>query len=146
MLLAISVCYWSMIKIYCGMVCFLRFLWEKKLLCLFGYIWVKRQFPLISPLANFNEILIHNLCRRERIINGRKTWCIITINFAKDSKLSGRSFIYAKKSKGPNIEPCGTRARSGNQTANCLKFQQSRVCIVIPRARPYQRLLRYIRS
>ena len=36
-------------------------------------------------------------------------------NFAKDSKLSGRSFIYTKKSKGPSIEPCGTPARIGDQ-------------------------------
>ena len=30
--------------------------------------------------------------------------------------------------------------------ANCLEFQQSLVYIVITRARPYQRLLRYLRS
>ena len=36
-------------------------------------------------------------------------------NFAKDSKLSGRSFIYTKKSKGPRIEPCRTPARIGDQ-------------------------------
>ena len=65
MLVAISVCYWSMIKIYYGMVYFLRFLWENRFLCLCGYIWVERHFPLISPLANFNEILVHNLCRRD---------------------------------------------------------------------------------
>ena len=36
-------------------------------------------------------------------------------NFVKDSKLSGMWFIYTKKSKGPNIEPCGTPARIGDQ-------------------------------
>ena len=36
-------------------------------------------------------------------------------NFAEDSKLSGRSFIYTKKSKGPSIEPCETPARTGDQ-------------------------------
>ena len=88
----------------------------------------------------------------------------LKIIFAKDSKLSGRSFVYTKKSKGPSIEPCGTPARTGDQfeewplqttlwnlslrklCVNCLKFLQSLVCIVIPRARPYQRLLRYLRS
>ena len=33
----------------------------------------------------------------------------------KDSKLSGRSFIYTKRSKGPSIETCGTPARTGDQ-------------------------------
>ena len=36
-------------------------------------------------------------------------------NFAKDSKLSGRSLIYTKKSKGLSIEPCGTPVRIGDQ-------------------------------
>ena len=35
--------------------------------------------------------------------------------FAKDSKLSGRPFIYTKKSKGPSNEPCGIPARTGDQ-------------------------------
>ena len=35
-------------------------------------------------------------------------------NFAKDSKLPGRSFMYTKKSKGPSTEPCGTPARTGD--------------------------------
>ena len=39
----------------------------------------------------------------------------LKIIFAKDSKLSGRSFVYTKKSKGPSIEPCGTPARTGDQ-------------------------------
>ena len=41
-------------------------------MCLFGYICVKRNFSLIISFANFNEILIHNLARKQRIINGRK--------------------------------------------------------------------------
>ena len=32
-----------------------------------------------------------------------------------DSKLSGRSFMYIRKSNGPNIKPCGTPARTDNQ-------------------------------
>ena len=35
--------------------------------------------------------------------------------FAKDSKLSGRPFIYTKKSKDPSNEPCGIPARTGDQ-------------------------------
>ena len=36
-------------------------------------------------------------------------------NFAKDSKLSGRSFMYTKQSRGPSIEPGRTLARIGEQ-------------------------------
>ena len=113
MLVAISVCYWSMIKIYYGMVYFLRFLWENRFLCLFGYIWVERHFPLISPLANFNEILVHNLCRRDYKWS-KKVMYHLQIIFLKILSYE-RSFIYTKKSKGPSIEPCGTPARTGDQ-------------------------------
>ena len=82
---------------------------------LFGCIWVKRHLPLINPFANFDEIRIHNLWRKQRIIYGRKSDVSSANNFAKDSKLSGRSFIYTKKSKGPSIESSGTPARTGNQ-------------------------------
>ena len=127
--MAIIVWTGSMIKMYCGMVCFLGFLWENNFLYLFGYIWVKIHFPLISPFVNFNEILVHNLCRKQRIINGRK------------------SDVYTKKSKGRSIESCETPAKTGDQfkgltvenyslepitmetlkkvCANCLKFQVS---------------------
>ena len=46
---------------------------------------------------------------------GRKSDVSFANNFSKDSKLSGRSFIYTKKRKGPSIEPCGTPARTGDQ-------------------------------
>ena len=36
-------------------------------------------------------------------------------DFAKDSKLSERSFIQTKKNKGPSIEHCGTPAWTGHQ-------------------------------
>ena len=83
-------------------------------------------------------------------------------NFAIDSMLSGRSFMYTKKSKGPAqvLSPVEfmpelvTNLRSDHreilsrtyQWGNCLKFQQSLVCIVIPIVRPYQRRLRYLKS
>ena len=115
MFVAISMCYWSIIKIYSGMVCFFRFPWENNFMSLFGYIWVKRHLPLINPFANFDEIRIHNLCRKQRIIYGRKSDVSSANNFAKDSKLSGRWFIYTRKSKSPSIEPCGTPTRTGDQ-------------------------------
>ena len=40
----------------------------------------------------------------------------LQIIFVKNSKLSGRSFIYTKKKKGPSIEPCGILARIDDQS------------------------------
>ena len=138
-----------MIKIYCGMVCFLGFPWEKNFCCLFGYIWVKIHFPLTSLFVDFNEILVHSLCRKQRIINGRK------------------NNIFTKKSKGPSIESCEPSANTDDQFEGWplrttlwnlslwklwKKFVQivwnskSLVCIIIPCVRPYQRLLRCLRS
>ena len=99
MLLAISVGYWRIIIIYCGMVFFLDF--REKITscaCLVKRlnIWVKRHFPLIIPFTNFNDVSSANV-------------------FVKNSKLSGKLFMYTKKKKGPNIEPCGTPARIGYQ-------------------------------
>ena len=36
-------------------------------------------------------------------------------NFVTESKFSERSFMYTKKSKGPNIKSCGTPAKIGDQ-------------------------------
>ena len=76
---------------------------------------IKRHFPLITPFTNFTEILIHNLCRKQRIINGREKDVPSANNFAKDCKLSGRSFTYTKKRKGPSIQPCGSPAKIKDQ-------------------------------
>ena len=40
-------------------------------------------------------------------------------NFAVDIKLSGRSFMYIKNSKGPKIEPWGTPDLIGDQLEDC---------------------------
>ena len=36
-------------------------------------------------------------------------------SLAVDSKPSGRSFMYIRKSNGPKIEPCGTPASTDDQ-------------------------------
>ena len=82
-------------------------------MCLFGCIWVKSYFPLISPFANFNEIVIPNHCRNQSIINGRDVSSAKKLT--KDSKLSGISFMYPKERKDPSIEPYGIPARICDQ-------------------------------
>ena len=84
------------------------------MLCLFGFIWVKGHFLLISPFNNFNEILIISVEGKE-LKTVEKSDVSSASNFAKDSRLSGKSFMYTKKSKGPSIVPCGTPARIGDQ-------------------------------
>ena len=37
------------------------------------------------------------------------------LSLTEDSKPSGRSFMYIRKSNGPKIDPCGTPANNDNQ-------------------------------
>ena len=144
--MAISVCYWSLTKIYCGMVGFLRFPWENNFLCLFGYIWVERHFPLISPFANFNEILIHNLCRKQRIINVTKVMYHLQIILLKILSYQEDHLYIPRRAKAQVLSPVEllpglvTNLRTDHREllpgtyhwgnfekvcANCLKLQVS---------------------
>ena len=122
-------------------------------------IWFYWWFSYFSVLDDrqSNNIYLH-------CWNGRKSDVSFANNFSKDSKLSGRSFIYTKKRKGPSIEPSGTPARTGDQFEDwplrttlgnlslrklwksLWKLPEIPASIVIPRAKPYQKLLRYLRS
>jgi len=50
--------------------------------------------------------------------------------FIGDDTTDGRSLIHKMKSKGPNIEPCGTPERTGDQS-EAHPFINTRCCLVV---------------
>ena len=67
MLFAISVCATGASLKYIGGWSIFLLSQENNFLCLFSWIWAKRHFP-----TNFNEIIVHNLYRKEKMLNCRE--------------------------------------------------------------------------
>ena len=94
-------CMWSIIWTY--------FLRENNFISLFGRIWMKLHFPLISPIAYLFKVIVKFDCCFMYVINLWKKGGVSSANILHNEFiLSGRSFMYIEKESGPKNNLCGS--------------------------------------
>ena len=117
MLLALYFFNNKFVKVEVRMKRFLRvFFWESDFLSLFCWVRIKIPFPLFSPASNFIKVLIQYICSFRRIRNYRKQRSIISKQLDIQFRSVAKSFMYIRKKRGLNIDPCGTPARKHSQS------------------------------